>query len=126
MLKLFNKTFFLTFLAEASMIQETLVKLSTNRILNVPFQTYEKDFTLIVNGTEFEISRLNAMVSKMHEIDATFSQYTINTLNSGNFNIFLILLFFSNNQQPMFNYSLENSVKKLLIIHLKIYLKIFF
>ena len=34
------------------------IQLKTNRIKNIPFENYEKDFTFIVNDQEFKTSKL--------------------------------------------------------------------
>ena len=60
------------------------MQLKTSCILTVPFQTYDADFSFIVNGEEFKTSRfisdlLSPTICKMHLNDPTVDTYIINT-----------------------------------------------
>ena len=75
------------------------IQLLTESILQVPVEKYQKDFTFIVNNKEYQTTRLVAdlispNISKTHQIDPTFSQYTIKTESSGDFQHFLDILDF--------------------------------
>ena len=75
-------------MSETSKISKILLE-ATN-IKHVPFHTYDKDFTFIVNGEEFKTCRffsdlLSSKISQIHNIDPIISQYTINTDHQGNF-----------------------------------------
>lgn len=75
-------------------------QLKTSCIDEVPLQSYNKDFTFIVNGEEFHTSKvesdlLSTKINKIHLNDPTFDNITINTHNEGNFSEYLQLLNFS-------------------------------
>lgn len=75
------------------------IKLLTNSIKHVPFNNYDKDFTFIVNGQEFQTSRIisdliSPKISKIHLIDPTVSQFIITTKSEGNFQTILNLVSF--------------------------------
>lgn len=75
------------------------ILLQTNSILQVPLNNYKSDFTFIVNNTEFLSTKLAAdlispKISKLHQVDITIDEYSINTKNQGNFQTFLDLLTF--------------------------------
>ena len=75
------------------------IQLRTSCIKNVPLQTYCDDFTMIVNGEEFKMSRLmsdllSPNICKIHINDPTFNQITINTQHKGDFQQFLRLINF--------------------------------
>ena len=76
------------------------VQLNTQSLLKVPFQTYEKDFTFIVNGNEFKTSRLvsdllSTTICQNHLSDPTLNTFTINTKNAGDFSHILKLTEFN-------------------------------
>lgn len=82
------------------MSEDIQVQLKTTAILQVPLQTYDKDFTFIVNGKEFNTSCINSdllspKVSEIHQIDPTIRTFTINTTHEGDFENILKLLKFS-------------------------------
>ncbi|KAK8899377.1 hypothetical protein M9Y10_001692 [Tritrichomonas musculus] len=82
------------------MIEKNQIKLETSTILNVPFQMYDKDFTFIVNGEEFQTCRivadiLSPKISANHITDPTINQYSITTREKGDFSFFLQLLNFN-------------------------------
>lgn len=67
--------------------------------LNVPFKTYDFEFTFIVNSQEFRTSLiiselLSPDICKIDIIDPTFDRVTINTKYQGNFSFFLQLFNF--------------------------------
>lgn len=73
--------------------------LNTTSILSIPFYTFDKDFTFIVNDQEFKTSRLIAnilspKISQIQTIDPTISQFIIKTKNKGDFRYFLNLIRF--------------------------------
>lgn len=62
----------------------------------VPLQTYDKDFSFIVNGKEIKTSRLlsdllSPIICKIHLNDPTIDTFTINTNQNGDFSHFLQL-----------------------------------
>lgn len=72
------------------------VQLNTLSLLKVPIETYEKDFTFIVNGREFKTSRLvsdllSTTISRNHVNDPTLNTFYINTKHSGDFSLILQL-----------------------------------
>lgn len=72
------------------------IKLQTTSILHVPLNNYEKDFTFIVNGKEFQTTKviadlLSPKISNSHLLDPTISHIIINTRSQGNFQRFLNL-----------------------------------
>lgn len=74
-----------------------MIKLQTDSIFQVPFNSYPHDFTFIVNRTEFQTNKivsdiLSPKISKIHQIDPTFSTYIINTKSNGDFQILFDLL----------------------------------
>lgn len=76
------------------------MQLKTSCILTVPFQTYDADFSFIVNGEEFKTSRfisdlLSPTICKMHLNDPTVDTYIINTKEKGDFSLILQLVNFN-------------------------------
>lgn len=72
------------------------IKLQTSAILHVPLDKYDNDFTFIVNGQYFKTSKivadlLSSKISSYHSIDPTISDITINTHFKGDFQKFLQL-----------------------------------
>lgn len=68
--------------------------LKTASILQVPFDSYPKDFTFIVNNEEFHTHKIFAdlisnKISKLHTIDPTIFFYEIHTKSRGNFQTIL-------------------------------------
>lgn len=66
------------------------IKVQTDSLFHVPFQKYQKDFTFIVNGEEYQTNKffadlISPNISNMHMNDPTASEYTINTCTKGNF-----------------------------------------
>ena len=64
--------------------------------MHVPLNNYEKDFTFIVNGKEFQTTKviadlLSPKISNSHLLDPTISHIIINTRSQGNFQRFLNL-----------------------------------
>ena len=94
------------------MSQSHQVRLKKSSILSVPIECFSKDFSFIVNGEEFKISRLFAdllstKICQMHTIDPTCNIYILNTKNSGDFSKFLNLINFQStnfleNELPFF------------------------
>ena len=77
-------------------MSDNKVQLKISSIENVPLQTYNDDFSFIVNGEEFKTSRLFAdllspKICQIHSNDPTFEQFTINTQHKGNFSHILQL-----------------------------------
>lgn len=72
------------------------IKLQTSAILHIPLDKYDNDFTFIVNGQYFKTSKivadlLSSKISSYHSIDPTISDITINTHFKGDFQKFLQL-----------------------------------
>lgn len=62
------------------------IQLQTSSILNAPLYNYDKDFTFIVNGKEYNTYRiisdlLSSKISNIHKTDPTYSFICINTKN---------------------------------------------
>ena len=57
-LKSFNLIFMPYFYYFFKMTQDLQVQLKTTSVLDLPLQFYDKDFTFIVNGTEYPTSRV--------------------------------------------------------------------
>lgn len=75
------------------------LKLQEASIFQIPFRNYPNDFTFIVNNEEFHTNKLVAdllspLIARQHLIDPTFSQFTINTQEKGNFQQILDLINF--------------------------------
>ncbi|KAK8839282.1 hypothetical protein M9Y10_032214 [Tritrichomonas musculus] len=75
------------------------LQLKYSNIKRVPFQTYDQDFTFIVNGEEFKTSRLvsdllSPNICKMHLSDPTIDRFTINIQEKGDFSHILQLITF--------------------------------
>lgn len=78
------------------MIEENKVQLKISSIKNVPLQTYNDDFSFIVNGEEFKTSRLvsdllSPKICQIHTNDPTFDHFIIDTQSKGNFSRILQL-----------------------------------
>lgn len=79
---------------------QTQIQLQTARILNVPLQTYGKDFSFIVNGEEFKTSRIisdliSPKICSFHKVDPTIISFIVNTQSKGQFSRILGLSTFS-------------------------------
>lgn len=77
-----------------SQINKVLLKPSS--ISAVPLQTYDKDFSFVVNGKEFKTSRLlsdllSPIICKIQLNDPTIDTFIINTNQNGDFSHFLQL-----------------------------------
>lgn len=87
------------------MSETVKIQLKQSSILQVPFQAYNEEFTFIVNGEEFKTSRLisdliSPNISKIHSVDPTIDEYTINTKNHGHFSRIFNLINFQQNNIP--------------------------
>ncbi|KAK8840628.1 hypothetical protein M9Y10_030402 [Tritrichomonas musculus] len=87
------------------MSQETQIKLNPSCILNVPLQTYDDDFTFIVNGEEIKTSRLisdllSQKICQNHINDPTYDTFILNTQSRGTFSHLLNLLTFKTTTIP--------------------------
>ncbi|KAK8834180.1 hypothetical protein M9Y10_019828 [Tritrichomonas musculus] len=81
------------------------IKLKKSSITNVPLQTYQQDFTFIVNGKDYKTTRLfsdliSPKICKLHIIDPTIDFFIIDTKEKGNFSYFLDLQNFSEYSIP--------------------------
>lgn len=75
------------------------IQLQATSILKVPINSYDQNFSFIVNGEEFKTSRLfsdlvSPKISEYHKNDPTMSEFIINTKYSGNFSNILKLCSF--------------------------------
>lgn len=75
----------------------TLTSLKIGQISYVPFDSYPKDFTFVVNQKEYHTNKLIAdllskKISKIHLIDPTIDHYEILTEYSGDFQQILDIL----------------------------------
>lgn len=82
---------------------ENHIRLECSCIIHVPIQKYWNDFTFIVNGKEFQTSRLisdllSPKICQFHSIDPTIDTFTINTTNQGDFSHILQLVNFKTNK----------------------------
>lgn len=87
------------------MEQNSDIQLSYSCIMNVPLQTYNNDFTFIVNGKEFQTSRiisdlLSPKICKIHMIDPTIDTFCIKTSQQGHFSYILDLVSFTKKSIP--------------------------
>ena len=87
------------------MEQNSDIQLSYSCIMNVPLQTYNNDFTFIVNGKEFQTSRiisdlLSPKICKIHMIDPTIDTLCIKTSQQGHFSYILDLVSFTKKSIP--------------------------
>ena len=74
-------------------------------ITNVPLQSYQNDFTFIVNGEEIKTNRiisdlLSPKISQIHFVDSTCDSFTITTTNKGDFSHILNLINFETHEFP--------------------------
>ena len=81
------------------------ISLQPCTVVNVPIQTYDKDFTFIVNGEEIKTSRiisdlLSPIICQIHSIDPTVDVFMINTQQKGNFFCILNLVSFQDINLP--------------------------
>lgn len=75
----------------------SLFQFKFSSILNIPFHTYENDFSFLVNGRVFATSRifsdiLSPVISRIHSNDPTIDTFTINTAQQGDFSYILNLI----------------------------------
>lgn len=75
------------------------VQLKTTAVLNIPLQSYDSDFTFIVNEQEFKTSSvisdlISPVISHIHQNDPNSSIFNISTENQGDFNNILKLAAF--------------------------------
>lgn len=87
------------------MSQQIQMKLNTDSVKSIPFQTYENNFIFIVNNKEYRTSNVVASlispkICKMFKIDPTISEFTIKTRYQGNFQHILNLVNFQANAIP--------------------------
>lgn len=81
------------------MSQIGTMQLQPSSVFNIPFDTYEKDFTFVVNGEKIKTSRLisdllSPVICRMHLNDPTVDTFTIDTQKTGNFSLILDLVKF--------------------------------
>ncbi|KAK8888373.1 hypothetical protein M9Y10_039443 [Tritrichomonas musculus] len=81
------------------------ISLQPCTIVNVPIQTYDKDFTFIVNGEEIKTSRiisdlLSPIICRIHSNDPTVDVFIINTQQKGDFSRILDLVNFQDINLP--------------------------
>lgn len=84
------------------MTESNQVELKLKRIYSLPLDKYDKNFTFIVNGEEFESNRiiadlLSPKICKLHIDDPTITEFIIETENKGNFQNVLNLVNFKKN-----------------------------
>lgn len=84
------------------MSSKSYIQLKTTSISNVPIQTYG-NFTFIVNGEEFQTSRLisdliSPLICHIHAVDPAVYQFYFNTKNKGDFTTILNLVTFKRNE----------------------------
>ena len=77
------------------MSEKSHIQLSTESIIKVPLQTYEK-FIFIINGEKFITNRLTSdllspKICKIHTIDPTVDEFIMNTKEQSDFSVFLNL-----------------------------------
>lgn len=78
------------------MQDKTLFKLNFD-LKDIPFEKYQKDFTFIVNGKEYQTNRLFAdilspKIRKFHYVDGSIDSFVINVDANFDFNEILSLL----------------------------------
>lgn len=70
------------------------INLLPSSILHIPLHQYEKNFTFIVNNQKYQTSRiiadlLSPKIAQYHLVDPSISEYTINTIEKGDFQAIL-------------------------------------
>ena len=80
------------------MFSTTKIQLKMTRILQIPLNSYG-EFSFIVNGEEFKTSQiisdlLSEKICQIHSCDPTFNEFSINTINKGDFTNILNLINF--------------------------------
>ena len=85
--------------------ERTTIQLKIASILDVPINSYEEDFTFVINGQEFRTSRLfseilSSKICRIHLVDPTIDKYTINTNHQGQFQRIFDLINFQQNNIP--------------------------
>ena len=63
--------------------------LSPKNLINIPFNKYQQDFTLIVNGEKYKTTRivadlLSPLIREIHLVDSTIDEFSINVRNNNN------------------------------------------
>ncbi|KAK8883912.1 hypothetical protein M9Y10_043014 [Tritrichomonas musculus] len=81
------------------------IQLDSSCIFGVPLQTYENEFTFLVNGEKFKTSRLisellSPKICKIHSVDPTIDTFCINTSEHGHFSNILDLVKFNAKSIP--------------------------
>lgn len=95
------------------------IKIEPSCLLTVPLQTYDNNFSFIVNGEEFKTSRLisdllSPVICKIHSNDPTVDTFTINTSQSGDFSHILNIFNFTENGIPISEVPFIREVIKIL------------
>ena len=72
------------------------IQLKASSILDAPLHIFDNDFTFIVNGQEFQTSRLvsdliSPNICRIHSTDPTSNLFIINTNHQGDFSRILQL-----------------------------------
>lgn len=78
------------------------LKLSLERAKEIPLNQYDKNFTFIINGSQYHTSRivadlLSPTICQLHYNDPTISEFLINTEQDGNFQHILNLVNYNTN-----------------------------
>lgn len=78
------------------------IQIKPSCILTVPLQTYDNEFTFIVNNEEFKTSRLisellSPIICQIHSSDPTIDKFIINTSQQGDFSRVINLFNFRQN-----------------------------
>lgn len=99
--------------------QNLQIKLDYSSILNIPLDSYCKDFTFIVNNEEFKTSRLvseilSPMIVKMHLNDPTIDTFIITTHERGDFSKILNLVNFKQTEITSSEIDFTTEVLKIL------------
>ena len=79
------------------------ISLQVESILQIPLQSYEHDFTFIVNSKEFKTTSVYAdlispIIASKHLSDPTLDKYIINTNTPGDFNKVINLMNFQSQE----------------------------
>ena len=87
------------------MANNSQIQLNTTRISYIPIGTFVNDFTFIVNGREYQTSRLvsdllSPFICQLHAGDPTINTFSIRTQNQGDFQNVLNLINFQLNSIP--------------------------
>lgn len=86
-------------------LHSSQIQLKNSSISHVPFCTYQKDFTFLVNNEEIKTSRIisdliSPKISRIHSLDPSIDTFSIKTTSTGDFSHILNLVNFEVFKNP--------------------------